>query len=92
MYAAQPPKEHPTLMESLSNKKRKAATERAGKYRKEMRERYNRKRARGNSASVPETSPPDQQVIDWVESLAGDPFPSGKVNIDMDPSLWKSPI
>lgn len=78
------------LLDSLSNKKRKALPDRLTHLREQMNQRYNAKKAKKTSRSIPKVTLEDQQVVDWVDSLAGNDFPEGVMKVKIDPSVWKS--
>jgi hypothetical protein len=78
------------LLDQLSNKKRKQIPARMKELREQLAERYRVKLESEAGCLMPATGQGEQEVLDWVDSFAGDPFPVGSVTVQFDPSVWKS--
>jgi len=84
-----PQKKHVPYMKRLSPKQRKAL--RSGM--KELGERFQKRMAHAGQTAHGQSGRYDavfEQGVEWLDSLAGEPFPEGEVTIHFSGDVWKS--
>jgi len=83
--------EQPLLMDRLSNKKKKEFKEKMAELRKKCQEKF---QEREEKLVVPSRNPKYDAVFDegvkWLDSLAGEPFPTGEFIVMFSDDMWKS--